>query len=398
MENRPALAARIAPLRTSVFAVLAKRMEGYEGKRYPFHIGDNALRPPDAAIYGSADASYFGDPYRYGYPGGELGLREAIAKRGRRVHGHVNASADNVQVTVGATHAVSCAIQALIDPGQEILLLAPYWPLVRGISYCAGVIPVDVPFYQHLLDCPETYDGPDCADAIASLIEPFVNENTRAIYIISPNNPNGIVLSAYQSLAIANIAKKYDLWVIDDRAYESYVYHQSATAIASLPNMSGRTVSTYTFSKTFAMAGTRIGYAIASERVIGAMRRVATHSVYNPAQICQSSAWAALQGADAFLATAVESYRQRAQLVSTRLTSVPFHPAQGGSFVFIDLSANGPSAMPVLERAADRGVTLAPGAIFGMGFDAFARLCFTAAPMDDLAEGLDILNEVVRTH
>ena len=398
MEKRPALANRIAPLRTSVFAILAQRMAGYTGKRYPFHIGDNALNPPALARYGQVNPAHFGDPYRYGYPGGELSLREAIALRARTAHCHSDATADSVQITVGATHAVSCAVHALVDPGQELLLLAPYWPLVRGIAYCAGVTPVDVPFYQELLDAPEQYDGPGCREAVAALIEPFITDKTRAIYIISPNNPNGLVLSEDQVAAVASVAERHDLWLIDDRAYESYVYDGQATGFASLSDVAARTVSTYTFSKTFAMAGTRIGYAVAAPAVISAMRKVATHSVYNPAQICQASAWAALQHADAFLEDAVAQYAARAKLVSETLTAAPFHAAQGGSFVFVDLSATGASAMPVLERAADRGVTLAPGSIFGSDYGTYARLCFTAAPLSDLEEGLHILNDVIHTH
>ena len=396
MESELSLAGRIAPMRSSVFAVLVKRMAGYEGRRYPFHIGDNALRPPIASEYERSDAARFGDPYRYGHPAGEMAFRTALAERASTVHGHRGASAENIQVTVGATHAVSCALQALLDPGDDVLLLSPYWPLVRGIAHCAGVRPVDVPFYQELLDSPGKYSGPECALAIEALLAPYIHEKTRALYVISPNNPNGLVLSQEQSEALVAVAKKYNLWVIDDRAYESYVYAGESFALSALPDMAERTVTTYTFSKTFAIAGTRIGYAVASERVIAAMRRVATHSVYNPAQVCQSAAWAALGNADQFLSSAVESYRQRARLVSENLTSVPFHPAQGGSFVFLDLRSLGPDAMPVLEQAADRGVTLAPGAIFGQGYEGFARLCFTATSFEDLREGLGILEDVIR--
>ena len=397
MDSELPLANRIAPLQSSVFAILVKRMAGYQGKRYPFHIGDNALRPPESAEYQHSDPARFGDPYRYGHPAGEMELRTALAQRAVTAHCHSGAGPDNIQVTVGATHAISCALQALLDPGDQVLLLSPYWPLVRGISHCSGVQPIDVPFYQRILDDQEQYSGAGCRSAVASLIEPYITSRTRAIYVISPNNPNGLILSEAQSIAIAAVAEKHDLWLIDDRAYESYVYDGKSTALASIASMAARTVTTYTFSKTFAMAGTRIGYAVGPERVIAAMRRVATHSVYNPAQVCQSAAWAALENADRFLSQAVESYRTRAALVAELLTSVPFYPAQGGSFVFLDLRSLGTNAMPVLERAADKGVTLAPGAIFGQGYEGFARLCFTATSIGDLREGLQILDAVIRS-
>ena len=328
MDHVLPLADRIAPLRSSVFAILVKRMAGYTGKRYPFHIGDNALRPPVTAEYERSDPSRFGDPYRYGHPAGEQVLRAALAERAASVHGHSGAQADNIQVTIGATHAISCALSALLDPGDEVLLLSPYWPLVRGISYCVGVKPVDVPFYQEMLDAPEQSQVAPVS-AIEALIEPYITDRTR-YYVISPNNPNGLVLSREQSEAIASVARN-TTYGLSMTARMKAMCMERASRSRHFPGcQSGPSRPTH--SVKLAMAGTRIGYAVASERVIGAMRRVATHSVYNPAQVCQSSAWAALEGAEQFLTPAVESYKKRTRMVSEVLTATPFY-AQGGSFV-----------------------------------------------------------------
>lgn len=365
--------------------MLARRLASYTGKRYPFHVGDNSIRPPSSARFEAIDVGRFGDPYAYGHPNGETPLREALAEFRTGRDGWAT-SEDQVLISVGATHGITCAIQALIDPGEEILLLAPYWPLVRGISHCAGVKPVDVPFFQALLDAPDTDP--------ALLIEPYITERTRMIYVVSPNNPNGAVLARRQYEAIARVAQKHDLWVLHDEAYENYAYARDHISLASLPGMAERTLRAFTFSKTYAMAGIRVGYVVGPTSAVAVMRKVATHSVYNTSQACQVAALAAVRSGDDFLRDAHQRYRRMGEIVAARLQA-PFHAAQGASFVFLDLRSYGPDAMPVLEQAADRGVTLAPGSLFGTGFAGYARLCFSAVEEDVLVGGIDVLNEVL---
>lgn len=381
------LSKRVDPLRTSVFAVLARRLDGYVGKRFPFHIGDNWVSPPHAATWDQVEDERFGSPYRYGHPHGEQPLRHAIAAKVRSQNGMSWATADHVQIGVGATHVITCAVQALLDPLDEVLLLAPYWPLVRGICHCSAITPTDVPFFQRLLDDPDADPG--------ELLRPFIGPRTKMIYLISPNNPNGLVLRPAQLQAIADVAREHDLWVLSDEAYEAYAYAHPHVSIATLDGMAERTISVFTFSKSYAIAGTRVGYAVAPVPVIGGLRKVATHSVYNTAQVCQSAAFGALTAGEGFLAAAKETYRGHAALVADELEAT-FHPAQGGAYVFVDLREFGPDALPVLERAADVGVTLAPGAIFGRGYEGYARFCYTATDRDTLAEGVDRFNAVLR--
>jgi aspartate/methionine/tyrosine aminotransferase len=384
--SQPAVSERTEKLKSSVFAVLAKRLEGYRGKRYPFHIGDNTLAPPTHSQWPNLTPERFGDPYRYGHPNGAMPFREQLAQKLRRQNGMTWAVADLVQISVGATHGLTCAVQALLNPGDEVLLLAPYWPLMRGICHCSAVTPVDVPFYQRLLADPS-------AEA-AALIEPFVTAKTRAIYVITPNNPNGLVLSLSQMKSVAELAGQHGLWLFSDEAYENYVYAGKHRSFATLEGMAERTVSAYTFSKSYAMAGTRVGYVLAPEHAADVIKKVATHSVYNTSQACQAAAMGALENGASFLETARSTYRAYAQIVADNLQAA-FHPAQGGSFVFMDLREFGPDALPILEKAADCGVTFTPGAIFGRGFEGYARMCFTATDEDTLREGITIFNTIL---
>lgn len=382
----PGTSERTKQLKSSVFAVLAKRLEGYTGKRYPFHIGDNVLPPPDGAQWPHLEPQRFGNPYRYGHPNGAEGFRQRVAQKLRDQNDMAWIQADNIQVSVGATHGLSCAVQALLNPGEQVLLLSPYWPLIRGICHCSAVEPVDVPFYQLLIENPETCPS--------SLIEPYITPNTRALYVINPNNPNGLVLSLAQMEAVAQVAQRHGLWLLSDEAYENYVYQGQHRSFATLDGMSEQTISAYTFSKSYAMAGSRVGYIAAPTAAAIAIRKVATHSVYNTSQACQAGAMGALEAGDDFLAHAHSTYGRYAQIVADHLQA-KFHPAQGGSFVFIDLREFGPDSLPILEKAADCGVTFAPGAIFGQGYEGYARMCFTATDEATLREGISIFNEVL---
>jgi len=386
MSTSPTSARRLEAVQSSVFALLARRLEGYTGKRYPFHLGDNVVPPPEAARWENVVSDQLGSPYRYGHPHGHVDLREAIAEKVRTFNRQEGVGPEHVQVSVGATGGLTVAWSALFDPGDEVLLLAPYWPLIRGISHCTGVVPVDVPFYQKLLDEPDSDPG--------ELIRPYLTKRTRAIYLITPNNPTGQVLTREQLEAIAAIAHEHNLWVISDEAYEAYVYEGVHQSIATFEGMSERTVSVYTFSKTYAMAGVRVGYLVGPEHAIDPIRRASTHMIYNTAQACQTMALQALQTGRDHVEQTRQRYKANALLVAEGLEA-RFVPAQGGAYVFVDLRAYGEDAMPVLERAADRGVTLAPGVIFGQGFEGYGRFCYTAVDEDTLREGIDIFNDVL---
>jgi aspartate/methionine/tyrosine aminotransferase len=380
------LSARVSLLQSSVSTMLAHKLRDYQGKLYPFHVGNYSLAPPITVSTAELSNKHIELPYDYGHAQGELVFRQALAQKVRSYNKMDWVTAENIQVTTGATNALACAIQALTDPGDEVLMLSPYWSLMRGIVHCAGAVPVEVPFYQQLLDDPDTNP--------ADLIAPYLTPRTRLIYLISPNNPNGLVLTASQLNAIARFAQEHNLWVISDEAYEAYVYVGSHISIATLDGMAERTISVYTFSKTYALAGLRVGYLVAPEWTIDAIRKLVTHTIYNTAQVCQVTALQSLKVGEEFIAPAYQVYQEAARLISTHLEA-SFHPPQGGAYVFLDLRKYGAYSMPVLEKAIERGITLAPGEIFGRGFEGFARLCFTSVDHQTLVEGIDQLNQVL---
>ena len=405
--KHPKLSSVSEVLPLSIFAALYQRVARYQGDIIPFHIGDTHLAPPAAARLGALGFSehYEAELYAYAPPAGHPQLIERVVDK-IRLRNRMPVTTDGVQITCGATHALSCAVRALLDPGDEILLLAPHWPLIRGIAQAHGVRPVQVPFSQRLLREP----GLDPAALITGAITP----RTAAIYMCTPNNPDGMVFSPEILATIAQVAAERDLWVLSDEVYEDFVYHGEHRSIGALPGMHERTITVFSFSKSHGMAGLRVGYAVGSRAAIAAVRKMANHSVYNVPQGLQRAAVAALESGGDFLVEAKATYR-RARDQALAAVAAPCIAPQGSTYLWLDLSAwcgapadvetgtgpgpcepQGADCFGLLERLADVGVLLAPGAAFGTMYARWARLCFTSMPAPRLAEGIERMNRVLR--
>jgi aspartate/methionine/tyrosine aminotransferase len=394
---KPLISESARVIRPGVFADLQVQIDAHlarGGDLIPLHIGDTYLEPPQSSRFGSVIEMHGADEglYRYGACAGLPDLRTAIAEelRGRRTFASV--AATNVLIGVGATHALLCAARSILEPGDDVLLAAPYWPLASGILQTCGARVVEVPITSKLYADPNLNAG----DLFRSAVTP----KTRAIYLITPNNPDGKVLSREQLSSIATFAREHDLWVIADEVYADFTFGPPHISIASLPDMAERTITAYSFSKSHALAGARVGYVIAHEDVIRAAQRVSTHSVFNVPVLMQRAAMAALAAGPRWLERALLIYRNslEAAVDALRGTPVKFSVAEGGSYLFLDFEqvlGDRPLSL-LLERAIDRGVLLAPGEAFGRNYAKCARLCFTAVPLPRLLEGIAKVRGVVR--
>jgi aspartate/methionine/tyrosine aminotransferase len=397
VSKAPALSRTASEIRSSIFADLAPRIEAFArrgGRLVELHIGDTHLAPPEGARFSSSDEGAFDAAlYRYGAVGGMDTLREAFAAR-LNASGHGPPGVDpatEVMVGCGATHAIFCAARAVLDAGDEVLVASPYWPLTVGVLRSAGAIPVEVPLTSRLYADPGLDPG--------AIFEAALTARTRAIYITTPNNPDGKVLSKSQLAGVARLAIERNLWVISDEVYAEYVYEGVHASIARIDGMAGRTLSAYSLSKSHALAGARVGFAVASADVVRVARRVATHTVFNVPVAAQRVALAALRSPESWLDDARREYRAARDATLSALdgsgarTFVP----EGGSYAFVDFAAvlGKRPLMTLLERAIDKGVLLAPGDGFGEGFASWARLCFTSVPRPDLLEGVARLREAI---
>lgn len=408
MRRTPPLSSTAARIRPPVFADLQARIDGLAGRGVelvPLHIGDTWLAAPDGAR--KALSATDGDDtsiYRYGPTAGVAALREAVAHNVRR-HGLVIDAVDEVLVGNGGTHALFCAARAVLDPGDEVLMASPYWPLAPGIFAACGAVPVDVPLTQRLYARDASGEHGRGLDA-GAIFGAAIRPTTKAIYLISPNNPDGKVLARRDLERIAALACEHDLWVFSDEVYADTVFDGEHVSIASLPGMRDRTIVLHSMSKSHALAGCRIGFVVAPPPVVASGRRVSTHSAFNVAVVMQRAAIAAL-GDDGFPARAREVYRDARDCALRALAGAPIdvHRAEGATYLFLDFArafaAMGPERagprplFALLERAVDRGVLLAPGDAFGAGYDTCARLCTTSVPADRVVLGIERLLEAL---
>lgn len=392
----PALSRSAASIRTSVFAELQPHIDRVlaRGDRLvPLQIGDTHLLPPAAARYPAhAGQGTEAELYQYGPIPGVTALREAVAATIRALGGDLaEVDARHVLPTTGATHGAHAALRAVLDPGDEVIVPAPYWPLAPGVVRAAGGVPVEVPFTSRLYDDPSL----DPAELLAEA----ATARTRALYLIDPNNPDGKVLTRAQLARIADFAHARDLWVLADEVYADFAYASPHVSIATLPGMRARTLVVRSFSKSHGLAGARVGYLVAPEAALDAARRVATHTVYAVAVPMQRAAAAALRDGGAWIADARAAYLAARDDAWRALegTGVRTHLAEGGSYLFVDFAPvlRDRPLRELLARGIERGVLVAPGDAFGAGFATWARLCFTGVSRADLADGLARLRAAI---
>lgn len=380
MSRFPELSAAGQQVPASIFARLREYLSRYEGELIPLQIGDTHLAPPAHLHEVPWTDLAPRDLYAYGDPAGWPPLIEEIAAKAQ-ANNRIPVTRAGVQIACGATHALSCAVQALCDHGDELILVTPHWPLIKGIAIGHGVVPVEVPWTGNL----------------AETIERAITPRTSAIYVATPNNPDGTMLSAADIDAIAQVADRHHLWILSDEVYEHYVYDGEHVSVASHPLAFERTVTVFSFAKSYAQAGLRVGYLLAASSVTAAIKKIVNHSVYNVPVAMQRAALAAMHGGGDFLTGARDRYRGARDRARARLVASAALPP-GGAYLWVDFSRwSGADCMPVLERAAERGVLLAPGSAFGDACHGFARLCVTGVTEAQLDEGIDRINAVLAT-
>lgn len=399
MRPTPPLSSTTERIRPPVFAELQGRIDRLvaEGRvLVPLHIGDTCVMPPEAAR--RAMTTLDGEDetlLRYGPTAGLLPLRRALATTLSRRGIDVDATND-ILVGNGATHALYCAARAVLDPGDEVLLASPYWPLAPGIFTACGAINVEVPLTQRLYETPSL----DVADVFRSKITP----RTKALYFISPNNPDGKVLARAHVDAILEVAKEYDLWIFADEVYADTVFDGTHVSMLDVPGARDRTIVAHSLSKSHALSGCRVGFVVATPPVIASARRVSTHTAFNVPVAMQRVAEAAL-GDAGFAKAARDGYRRARDVAAKALegSGIRFFMPEGATYLFLDcrpVLGEGEGARPLLgllEHAVERGVILAPGDAFGQGFASFARLCFTSVPEHQLREGVSGLRHAIDT-
>lgn len=379
MPRHPVLDGVADRLGGSVFSALAPRIAALEGEVYPLHIGDTWMDPDPELDWRTLDAGASPRPHLYCDPGGIAELRARLIDKVRSQNGIPVGGRENLVVTAGATGALAAAAAACVAEGEEVLLLAPYWPLIRGIVVAAGGTPVEVP----VLTDPSLDGG-----SLHQALEDRCSDRTVGVYVSTPSNPTGRVLPAELLKTVAEFAGRHDLWILSDEVYEDYAYGASHLSIGSLAPE--RTATAFSFSKAYGMAGYRCGYLVGPASVVAGARRVATHMWYSTPTPSQQLALRALDVGSRWLERAREAYREAGERAATRLGL----PTPGGSqFLFLDVEPwlDERGLLGFLEDCLDDNLVLAPGTSFGPSYGTWVRLCFTCSPPDVVARGVEVL-------
>jgi len=309
-------------------------------------------------------------------------LVERLAEKLRQRNGIPVGSQDEVMVTSGGIHGVYAACQGLLDPGDEVLIPDPEWPPSAGNISCAHAVPVPYPLHERLGWRPDL-------DEMRRLITP----KTRAIYVNSPNNPTGGVLTRADLEAIAALAIERDLWVLSDEAYEDVLFDgHEQISIASLPGMYARTIPIYTMSKTYAITGLRLGYlAVKDETIRERVRKILFYTVSNTSSLIQYGGVGALSGSQEVVAEFRRELAARRDLFYEGIATAGHgiftgaKPA-GAFYAFMKIDPAWTSPLPDAPSSPSWAMTeflikrcrigCVPGVDFGKTGEGHVRFCF----------------------
>jgi aspartate aminotransferase len=326
---------------------------------------------PAAPIVDAVRAAVAEGRDRYCATLGLPALREAIAnylKRTRRL----DVTPEQVLVAPGCKMALALAMMALIEPGDEVLYPDPSFPIYPSLARGLGA--TAVPF-----DLEEKNKFQPDLDEIASKITP----RTSVLIFNSPNNPTGTVFSDEALEKLSGLAQKHDLWILADEIYARILFEGEYRSIRSLPGMAGRTAIIDGFSKSFAMTGWRLGYAVAPVHVIDAMDLLVLNTFTCAAEFTQVAAIEALRDTTGAVDAMVAEYRKRRDVFVAGLNQIPgfrCQPPQGAFYAWVNIEDTGLSAEEVqkilLEEAGVAGIA---GAAFGPGGRNYLRFSLVSA-------------------
>jgi N-succinyldiaminopimelate aminotransferase len=377
MPRPPKIASAVAAMPGAVYSPLGDRIRERRGPVYPLHVGDTWRDPFAGGRMQDLAQDAHPGIHRYTATQGIPPLVDAIVEK-VRARNRIACERESVVVTGGATAGLANAVGALVEPGDEVLILAPFWPLVRGIVQSWRATPVEVPFFDRVFSQD---------DAIAAL-DARASERAVALYVSTPSNPTGRVLPAAWLEAFAEWARRRDLWLLADEVYEDVVYTGEHVSLARYAPE--RTVTAFSFSKSYGMAGYRAGYLVGPPAVVAEAHKLHTHSTYSAATPAQYAALAALRGGAAWLAETRAFYRDAGR-DAAQVLGLP--EPEGSTFLFLDvrdrLDERGINGF--LEDVFEDGVVLSPGGSSGSDYAGFARLCYTAAPPAEVATAVRLL-------
>jgi aspartate aminotransferase len=389
---------RIAAITESATLAVDAKAKALQAAGEPvigFGAGEPDFPTPAHIVEAAVAACRNPKSHRYSPAAGQPELREAIAVKTARDSGFVTTAA-NVLVTNGGKHAVYNTFEALLNPGDEVLVPAPYWTTYPEPITLAGATPVII----------ATDFASEFKVTVAQL-DAACTPRTKALLFVSPSNPTGAVYSREQTLEIGRWAASKGIWVITDEIYEHLVYDgREFSSIATLvPELGDRVVILNGVAKTYAMTGWRVGWMIGPPDLIKAATNLQSHSTSNVCNIAQAAAFAALSGdltAVAEMRAAFDRRRRRMHAMLSGIDGVVCPEPEGAFYAFpsfegvLGRTFGGRKASSTTELASilldEVKVAVVPGEAFGA--PGYFRLSFALGD-DDLGEGITRIADLV---
>jgi aspartate/methionine/tyrosine aminotransferase len=325
---------------------------------------------------------------RYNPPAGLPGLRRIIAEKAGKQRG-IEILPNQVVVGPGAKPGLFFTTLALIEPGDEVIYPDPGFPTYAAMIEVAGGVPVPIPVLE---ENNFSFD--------LEIFDQRISQHTKLIILNSPANPTGGVMPRPDLEHIAAAAQRYNCWVLSDEIYARLVYDgQVATSIASLPGMAERTIIVDGFSKTYAMTGWRLGYAIMPEALAERVELLLTHAVGCTATFTQMAGIEALTTSQEMVEQMVAEYQRRRDRIVAGLNAIPgmhCQTPQGAFYAFPNIKSFGLPAREIARRLLEEaGVAVLPGSDFGPHGEGYLRLCY-ATSTENIEQGLERIAAWVR--
>lgn len=324
------------------------------------------------AAAAAATAGFTKYPPSAGYPE----LREAIAKKVTERNG-LATNADQVVVTTGGGGGLFTSLLGLLDPGDEVLIPDPGWS-----GYPAMIHVQDGVIARYPLDLSN-----GCVPDLHAL-DTAIGDRTKVLIINSPSNPSGSVYDLRTMRAVMDIATRHDLWVISDECYDEMVFDGSHISAAACGDPS-RVITVFSFSKTYAMTGWRIGYVVAEPEMAQVITKLQEPVTASASALSQKGAEAALKGPQDIVRVMRDSYKNRRDRAVAFLTEqeIEFVRPAGAFYLMVGIGRAGSSLDFAVALLEEDGVATVPGSAFGPGGEGFVRVSLSAAE-NDLVEGL----------
>jgi aspartate aminotransferase len=353
-----------------------------------FGAGEPDFPTPDNIKKAAVDA-LAANFTKYTPAGGTQELREAICAR-HKADFATNYSISECLVTVGGKHAIFNLIQALVNPGDEVIIPVPYWVTYKDVVNYAGgrCVFVDT-------------DEKTGFEVTAASIETHITPKTRLLIINSPSNPSGGVIPRDEFVKIYELAKARGIYLMTDECYCHFLYEDKPFSIAAIPGAKETVLVAGSLSKTYAMTGWRIGFALAPAPIITAMMKLQSHSTSNPTSIAQKGALEAMRGSQESIPVMLAEYRRRRDFVIDRLRQiegVSIVMPKGAFYAYpnVSIAYKSGKVKDSLDFSAQllskAHVAVVPGEAFGTA--EHIRISY-ATSMEELERGLDRLHKFI---